>query len=273
MPNNAARALRRLPVRTMGFDFSAVPRRWFFDSTVVSHIANGLNLVFPAGERFFVRSVRHYLKEIDDPQLRARIRGFAGQEASHGHEHEQAFRILEAQGFEIREWLAWYEKIAFEVLEPRVPPSLRLSTTAALEHFTATLAEQGLSTDFLDHAHPAMRDLLRWHAAEEIEHKSVAYDVLQAVDGRYSLRLAGMVMAVLLLMGFWHSATKMLLSQEDISPAEIRAEQRDARERGQNKSFILRAIASYLRPGFHPDQIDNDHLAREYLEQIGRLAA
>ncbi|MEM6295972.1 MAG: metal-dependent hydrolase [Myxococcota bacterium] len=263
----------RLRVRKMGFDFSEVPKKWFYDSIVVSHIANGLNLVFPAGEQFFVRSVRHFLKQIDDPALRTRIRGFAGQEASHGHEHEQAFKVLEAQGYEIRTWLAWYERVAFDQLEPRFPPVLRLSTTAAMEHFTATLAEQGLSTEFLDNAHPAMRDLLRWHAAEEIEHKSVAYDVLQHVDDRYVVRVAGLVVAAGLLMTFWRSATRMLLAQEDISKAQIAAERKAARARGQNNGFLLKAIASYLRPGFHPDQVDNDEMARDYLRSIGRLAS
>ena len=271
MPYDPTSTARRIPVRSMGFDFSDVPKRWFYDYIVVSHIANGLHLIFPAGERFFVRSVRHYLKQIEDPALRARIRGFAGQEASHGHEHEQAFTMLEAQGYDIQTWLARYERIAFELLEPRVPPVLRLSTTAALEHFTATLAEQGLGTDFLDHAHPVMRDLLRWHAAEEIEHKSVAYDVLQAVDDRYAVRVAGLAMAIALLLGFWRSATEMLLAQEDISKEQIRAERKAARARGQNKRFVFCAVAQYLRRDFHPDQVDNDALAHDYLRSIGRL--
>lgn len=272
MPYDHASSARPIPVRKMGFDFSKVPKKWFYDSIVVSHIANGLHLVFPAGERFFVRSVQHYLKQIDDPGLRARIRAFAGQESSHGLEHERAFEMLEAQGYEIQTWLRRYHRIAFELLEPRVPHVLKLSTTAALEHFTATLAEQGLGTEFLDHAHPVMRDLLRWHAAEEIEHKSVAYDVLQAVEDRYAVRVAGLAIAVTLLLNFWRGATAMLLAQEDISKAQIAAERKAARARGQNKRFVLSALASYLRPSFHPDQVDNDQLARDYLESIGRLA-
>ncbi len=272
MPYDRSSASNRLRIRKMGFDFSDIPRRWFYDSTVVSHIANGLNLVFPAGERFFVRSVRHYLAQIEDPQLRARVRGFAGQEASHGHEHEQAFQILEDQGYEIRKWLSWYER-TIDQLERRFPAVLRLSVTVATEHFTAVLAEQILSTEFFDHAHPVMRDLLRWHAAEEIEHKSVAFDVLREVDDRYVVRVAGMLIALPLLMTYWRSATASLMAQEDISAEQVKRERREARDRGQNNRFIVRALASYLRPGFHPDQCDNDQLARDYLQSIGRLAS
>jgi uncharacterized protein len=260
------------PVRKMGFSFADVPRRWFYDSVLVTDISNALNLLFPAGERFFVRSVKHYLPQITDPALRARMRAFFGQEGSHGHEHEHAFEILEAQGYEVREWLAWYERFAFEYLEPLGPPNIRLSVTVALEHFTAALAEVALTREFFDHAHPRMRELLRWHACEEIEHKSVAFDVLAEVDPRYWVRMAGLAIAVATLMGFWRSSTKMLIAQEPgYTREQLRREQKEARARGQNRRAILWAVFSYVRPKFHPDQIDNRALAREYLSKIGRL--
>jgi len=108
-------------VRKMGFSFADVPRYWFYDSPFVTHTANALNLLFPAGERFFVRSVKHYLPQITDSRLRARVRAFFGQEGSHGHEHEQVYELLESQGFEIRAWLEWYERTAYEVFERRIP--------------------------------------------------------------------------------------------------------------------------------------------------------
>lgn len=259
-------------VRKMGFSFADVPRRWFYDSTFVTATANALNLIFPAGERFFVRSVKHYLPQITDPVLRARVRAFFGQEGSHGHEHEHAYEVLESQGYEIRRWLEWYQRVAFRGLEPRVPPKLRLSTTVALEHLTAALAERALTTDFFDHAHPAMRELLLWHAAEELEHKSVAFDVLQQVDSRYWVRVAGMVTGIVVLMGFWTSGTKMLLRQEvGYSKEDLRRERRDAHGRGQDRMPLYKAMLSYLRPGFHPDQRDTNGLFEGYLRKIGRL--
>jgi predicted metal-dependent hydrolase len=266
-------ARRPIRVRKLGLRFEDVPRHWLHDNAVVTHVANGLNLVFPAGERFFIRSVRHYFDRIADPSLRERCRAFFGQEASHGKEHERFFEILESQGFEIRDYLRWYEEVAFGKLEPRFPPNLRLSVTVALEHFTATLAERGLTTAFLDGAHPIMRQLLRWHASEEIEHKSVAFDVLREVDDRYWVRVAGLVLATAGLLYFWRRGTAMLLQQEGLSRGEIARQRKIGRALGQDTGFLLSGIVSYLRPGFHPDDHDNYHLARRYLESIGRLAA
>ncbi len=262
-------------VRKLDHDFSGVPRHWFFGSALASHLANGLNLLFPEGERFFIRSVKHYLDEIDDPQLRARVRAFFGQEGAHGHAHETAFQILEAQGYDIDGWLAWYRETAFDKLAGRFSPVMHLSVTVALEHFTATMAEQGLSSGLLDDAHPAMSKLLRWHACEEIEHKSVAFDVLQKVDSRYGVRLAGLVIATVGLLGFWRSASKHLIAQDleagRVTKSRLRRERREADRRDQTRVWMLRAIASYLRPGFHPDDHDNYDLARRYLASIGRL--
>jgi predicted metal-dependent hydrolase len=262
---------KRPIVRKMGFDFTNVRRHWFHGEALPTHIANGLNLLFPLGERFFIRSVKRYMDRIDDPELVSRVRAFFGQEARHGLEHEAAFEILEKQGFEIQKFLAWYEDVAYGKLEPNVPESLRLSVTVALEHFTASLAEHVLTSPILDGADPAMRDLLKWHACEEIEHKSVAFDVFEKVDGRYSVRIAGLMVAGATLIGFWMLGTRMLMKQEKISKEEVEAQRKRAYARGQDWSVIKRAFVEYLRPGFHPDDVDNYDLARAYLAGIGRL--
>ncbi|MGB1274961.1 MAG: metal-dependent hydrolase, partial [Nannocystaceae bacterium] len=45
--------------RVMNFSFDQTPRHWFGDNDVQTHMSNALNLLFPMGERFFVRSVKH----------------------------------------------------------------------------------------------------------------------------------------------------------------------------------------------------------------------
>jgi predicted metal-dependent hydrolase len=273
-PTGAQRTLR---VRKMDFPFADadIPRWWLYGNPVLTNVANGLNLLFPPGERFFIRSVKHYLDRIEDPELKTRVKAFFGQEGRHGHEHERMNRVMQRQGYDIERFLKLYERIAFETIEPRVPPILRLSTTVALEHFTASLAEGALTRPFLDGAHPLMRELLRWHAAEEIEHKAVAFDVLKAIDPRYSIRVAGLVMATLQLFAWWIVATSMLMAQEDLTPEERqrwRAEAERIRvEQGamSQSELFRRAIVDYLRPDFHPDDHDDYALAKEYLASVG----
>lgn len=267
----------RLPVpRRMDFQFDpdAVPRWWFKDNPVATHVSNGLHLVFPEGERFFIRSVKHYLDKVqDDPQLVSRIRAFFQQESEHGREHGHSFELLEAQGFEVKPFLEQYER-HLRWLEETGSPVLRLSTTAALEHLTASLGETALTEDFLDAAHPTFRDLLRWHAAEEIEHKSVAYDVFERVSGSYVVRVLGMAIGLLGLLFFWGRGARMLMAQEGLSWSERRRHRKALLKwRGNHtRKLLWQAVTDYLRPGFHPDENDNYHLAEAYLGRLGRLA-
>src|SRR4051794_7855651 len=84
----------------LGFDAS-IPRHWFGGNAFATHLVNGVNLPFPAGERFFVRSVRRYVAELDDPALVEQARGFFGQEGRHAQAHERFFEVLEAQGYPV----------------------------------------------------------------------------------------------------------------------------------------------------------------------------
>lgn len=257
----------KITPRKPGLEFTDVPKHWFGGHAIASHGVNALNLLFPDGERFFVRSVRRYLDAVDDEQLRADVQRFVEQEARHGVEHEHFFAALEAQGFVIRPMLSAYKFLAFRVIERVAPPVLRLSATAALEHMTATFARLALTHTVLDNAHPTMRSLLRWHAAEEIEHRAVAFDVLQKVDPRWSVRAAGMAVAIGTLFPFWTVFHLSLLWQdrESLSLERLRAEREAAKEQmSVRREAQAGAVRDYLRRDFHPLDEDTTPLAEAY---------
>ncbi len=81
---------RKVPTRRISFEESLqdLPRHFAADGDLIlSHLAAALSSVFPDGEDFFVRSVRHYRDQITDPDLKRQVAGFIGQEAMHGREH------------------------------------------------------------------------------------------------------------------------------------------------------------------------------------------
>ncbi len=111
-----------------------------------------------------------------------------------------------------------------------------------------------------------MRDCFQWHAAEEIEHKSVAFDVLKRVNDSYALRMVGLFSAVFWVSAVWIVATIMLLRQErNISKARL------LKDAVFGMCAVLLgsgrfawAVFKYMRPGFHPNDIDNLALATEF---------
>ena len=65
-----------------------LPRHFTQDGDLISgHVIAALSSVFPDGEDYFVRSVRHFRDRITDPALKRQVAGFIGQEAVHGREH------------------------------------------------------------------------------------------------------------------------------------------------------------------------------------------
>lgn len=269
----AASTHRERPVitpRRPGLEFDEVPRHWLGGSVFGTHLINSINMVFPDGERFFVRSVRAYLKSVTDEQLREDVQRFVQQEARHGVEHEHFFAALERQGYRMRPLLDAYKFVAYKVIERASSPVLRLSTTAALEHFTASLAKFALTQPLLDEAHPTMRDLLKWHAAEEIEHRAVAFDVLQIVDPRLRTRIAGMAMATAVLSSFWllFQCSLMWQDREQISLARLKAESDRAPVLTKVGVDVLgRAVLEYFQRDFHPLNDDTTPLAQAYFAE------
>lgn len=253
---------RAIPIRRPSFDFGEVPRDWVGGDQQLTHVINALCVLFPDGEKFFVRTVRAHEDRVDVEV--ERLRGFYGQEAHHGAAHRDQFKMLEDQGYEIASWLRWYHETGYGEVEHRVPLNVRLASVAALEHFTASLAEVALDPDeMVSRMHPEMQALLRWHACEEIEHKSVAYDVLLQVDPRLRTRVAGFAVATASLIAFGMSAANHLGRQDG-----LRGTRRRMAAELVKRPRMLRTALQFLRRDFHPDQIDNYGLAEAIIAEL-----
>jgi predicted metal-dependent hydrolase len=261
-----ARAPRLDPAR-------AASPAWFGGNPTASHISNAIQLLFPAGERFFVRSVLHY-EAILPPDLAAQVRGFCKQEGRHARAHERFFQNLRDQGHDVDGIVARYERLAYGILEKGLPPALRLAVTAALEHYTALLSEDGLAHDRLAFADPEMRRLLEWHAVEELEHKAVAFEVLQVAAPSYALRMVGLALATLVLTYFWRTSAWALLKSEGLSRAEVRRQMRDtARAPSADFRGIWEGLRRYMRRDFHPNEVDHEPLIAATLKRLEEQGA
>lgn len=188
-----------MQIRNYRFTFDA-PRVWHPGGRGVTIFLNNLSVFFPAGERFFVRSVKKHARFVTDPVLQAEVKEFCAQEAIHGREHVRYNEWLASLGYPVVEMERRVERI-LNVVKRVVPPRLQLAATAALEHFTALMGQQILSDGrLLAGAHEELVRLWRWHALEENEHRHVAYDVFLAAGGTRFER--SLVMAVATVI-FW----------------------------------------------------------------------
>ena len=153
---------------------AATPRLWHGGRVEATAIYNALSTTFPKGEAFFVESVRQFRDGVP-PKLADEIKAFTTQEAIHSREHDAFNKRASEGGYDLSKLEAQVEKrLAITKGKPAV---VSLAATMALEHFTAILAHQLLADPrHLEGADKDTAELWRWHAAEEIEHKGVAYD-------------------------------------------------------------------------------------------------
>jgi predicted metal-dependent hydrolase len=256
-----------IPVRTPDLRFDApMPLLWLRDNAYLTFLFNGFNLTFPQGERHFVRAVHDHLPLITDPTLREQIRGFSGQEGQHARIHERVFDALRAQGFDLDPFFLRYDRYVKTVAER--PAALRLAATAALEHYTATLAQLVFMPGFMDGVHEPMRQLLVWHAAEELEHRAVAFDVLRAAHPGYALRALGFLMGSASVFHWIAIGMRLFIQQSDVPARRV---WRDFLATGRliPAGPLALALLAYLRPGFHPNQTGSIEAALAQLRADG----
>lgn len=247
---------------------------WHERGPHVTHFINALSIFFPAGERFFMDSVRHYRDQLTDPELKRAVAGFIGQEAMHTREHILYNRLLDDAGLPASQLDNFVSKL-LNFLRKILPHSWQLAHTIALEHYTAMLAGGMLSDPrHMGRSEPGYRQVWTWHALEETEHKAVAYDVWNAVmkpgPYRYLLRAITMLTTT---VTFWAL----------VFVFHVRLVMADKTCRHKLPGFgkvvnflwgapgVLRKMIpewfDYFRPGFHPWDEDN----RAELNRIGPL--
>lgn len=274
---NASTALPQpkssFPVRRMDFSFTATPKYWFYDDPFMSQFMNNLSSLFPYGEKFFVDSVRAVRDEITDPQLKKDISAFIGQEAMHSKEHAAYNDYANEHGIDL-ERLELRIKVLLEWVTRFSTKKHRLAATCALEHFTATMAEQllkreDLTTQMND---PKLYQLWMWHAIEENEHKAVCYDVYQNLYGGYFTRVLVMMTTTLMFAGVigWF---QLHLLRKDGQLFNWRSWALGLKKLfGPREGFFSKMIGPYLdyyRPGFHPKDHDTTELENRWRERLG----
>lgn len=264
---------RQMRTRRMAFDYpeSDLPKYFADGDLVVSHLLAMLSSFFPEGEDFFVQSVRDCRDKVTDPQLKKQVAAFIGQEAIHGREHRRFNERLQRHGYPTA-FVDRRTRIGLERLARSAPNSLQLAVTAALEHYTATIAEVLLRdqrAQDLSHV-PEVRHIFLWHAVEENEHKSVAFDVFQQVYGDQKLRIHVMRVTTVVFLGALFGSTLLSLAR-DRNAWDPRRLVASLRRLGDNPFFtrdVWRRLTDYNRPDFHPDDHDTTALLDQWREEL-----
>jgi len=269
----AALSKSHIPIipRRPKWDFADLKERLFFGGNgLKSAFVVALSGSFPPGEKEFIQSVRLFVNQVRDPKLIEDVKDFTAQEGQHSLQHKLLNEAFDRLGYLATQVSEQFEVIEQEWAEERSDAD-RLAATVVMEHITAVMAHFALTRpEEFDPLPDSVQELLLWHAIEEIEHKSVAFDVYEeCVGDRNRLRRQLLLHMVLFPLGI-RDFQRMLLHELGHKPTwKERAEM--ARYLLGPKGLVVSVLPRYLallKPGFHPWDLDDSHLVAECKDRL-----
>lgn len=285
----------QLKARRVQFNLDDTPLHWLPGDPFATHMINGIHLLLPAGELWFCRVYNKALPYVTDPQLRADVEGFIRQEAVHSRVHSNAEHYLVRHGLQTDEVREKAERLfghilgdapfGLSFLQNRLLEKhwlvIRVGLVAAVEHFTGMLGQWAMDNTSWDKGDPVMADLFRWHLAEEVEHRTVAFDLYEHLCktqvGFYVSRQALMAIVFPLFLHFLATGCRGLARQDADREAQRIARQsllqilleleRVGRNTGNVPTFrfLLEGTLRWVSPRFHPVTEGNTEQALAYL--------
>lgn len=301
----------KITPRPVAFNFSEASIHWIPNDPFSSHTYNAINLLLPAGEFWFCRVFNKALPLIQDDELKQDVKAFIKQEAIHARAHIVGQKFMEANNYALENGLNTAEAIFGQLLADQ-PFGLsifknkliesywlitRVGIIAAIEHFTGVIGQWTLDhSDNWDkhNADPEMSDLFRWHLAEEVEHRNVAFDLfhhlLQNKLGFYISRQILMAGVFPVFMYLMVDIGRSLARQDSLEEMQKMAKanvfkllwelQRTGKRTGNvpTFTFLAKSVMRWISPNFHPESEGNTEQALAYFKvspavQTAQMAA
>ena len=282
-----------LQARNVQFNWQQTVQPWVPGDRFTSHFINVLHLLLPEGELWFCRLYNKALPEVSDRQLNADVKGFIRQEAVHSRSHQHVLdqyfsnENINTESYTRRVRWLFSELLGDHPLGIKTSwgwlnrgwLSLRLGIVAAIEHFTCVIGRWILESKGLDRAgaDSEMMGLLRWHGAEEVEHRNVAHNLFMAFGGNTFYRGILMLLVAPMILILWMIGTHYLMRNSQSAPQKVRffTEWRRAarQDRLPSIGFLFKSVLRYFRPSYHPEEEGGTELALAVLERTTVLYA
>jgi predicted metal-dependent hydrolase len=243
--------------RSVRFDFSESRALHHRDNPYLSHFWNSLSVMARSTERILILVARQVRADIRDEHLLGDLDALIAQEALHTRQHRRFNARLVELGYDVDGENAKLDRI-FNEYVARVDKADAVALMMAGEHLIYAISHALMAdrrvTDGMDEE---VRGLLTWHAAEEMEHQSVAHDVYVHLFGdgpaHRLVRARAFAAAARLLLGSLIGLMKRLLATESRRTAAQRREflRFMTTTPGYGRRFSAQAFR-YFRPGFAP---------------------
>ena len=278
--------------REVAFDWSNSPFHWIPQSPIASHAVNHFSFTLVRGEYFFCRMFNKALPYIRDEKLKRDVEVFIRQEAIHANAHKISIeQYIKRYGVDIEKHYKNTAQLFDTILADKpmgfqLPKALekqwlflRVAIVAAAEHYTCALGQYVLTQSHWEArgCDPEVSDLFTWHSAEEVEHRTVAFDLFQHLSGSYAMRALVMAGVAPIFTGLMVTGTASLAQADPSLPkSQTSLFKRgfwNAWQSASKQKFVpspwwfIQTSFRYFKPSYHPYYEGSTELAVAYINQ------
>jgi predicted metal-dependent hydrolase len=255
-PISGYNMLQQIMPRDYHFDFSSMAKKWLNNNLYTTHMFNSPSIGVPYIEGLVNFAVKQALPKISDKQMLEECLNFVTQETSHSREHIKYNRQLNQLGYHADNIA---NNIKKKLIHFKKKSSLLtvLAMAAAFENLAGAVSITVFEDNILEHADPMIKDFWEWHLMEELEHKTIVFDLYQHLGGGYLRRI--LIYTITMIYYCYYSLKIYLSFVKKDGGSKIKG----FLFVSSRKSFFMKSLFRSLifyKFKFHPNQILTSHL-------------
>jgi len=251
----------RMPVRIMDFEIDPVLVR---DALPEVFPAYGISMTLPYLEPFLVRTMRQALDHCTDPKVAQEVRQFIGQEAQHYRQHAVLNDIIRSISPELEGLREIENQLEADYQRFTNTKSLKFNLAYAEGFEAATFAGGRLNfrNNVFDRLETIQNtDLLRlfiWHALEEVEHRTVTFNIYDHLYGDYFYRLVAGAYGQYHFFKYVFRFSKFIAQNapQALEHGSALMPSRNLLGDWREQLSLLGAISKVYLPGYNPAKLD-----------------
>lgn len=254
----------RMTVREVPFLFAGKPKSvarrktWHESKPEFAHVVNAASIAMPYLEPYLIRVMRVARPLLKDASLEQELDLYIRQEATHYKQHKKFNATLADAGYQSVGKLEAKLSEDYKNLEANRSLRFNLAYAEGFESMALALGEMLIEDrEYLfGGSDSSVASLVLWHFVEEIEHKSVAFDMFDHLYDSYLWRMVGLFYATGHI--FWRTGQgyRALLKEDDRWSSMS--------SRWTLAKLLVRVIGNLgpkwlriLKPGYHPSQVSD----------------
>ena len=182
--------LDSITVRQMPFEFPDEIDPVFIDDDHKQSFAFiAGSLLLPHLEPYLIRSMKAAEKHVTDPDVLEGLKKFASQEGQHYQMHKKFNATIRRSGFPGLEALEKELSDDYKRFTRNKSLRFNLAYAEGFEALTMNAVKHMMEPNGFGDDLPVYMQMVEWHFVEELEHRTVAFDVYDHVCGGYFYRL------------------------------------------------------------------------------------